>query len=124
MSRFVPAWYVTYSGHCAVMIVHNRFFSSAVAGRARTGITFPKLGSSHRGGRAGFVPPRILGRATFRGDNQIVVAVAPVDQRELFRIARFPSDRVQHQTTSVVPIVANLTAGRLVPTDVRVSNKL
>jgi len=65
----------------------------------------------------------MLGCATFRGDNQIVVAVAPVDQRELFRIARFPSDRVQHQTTGVVPIVANLTAGRLVPTDVLVSEQ-
>ncbi len=33
-----------------------------------------------------FVPPRMVGRATFRSDNQIVVAVAPVNQREFFRV--------------------------------------
>src|SRR5271155_4988716 len=31
-----------------------------------------------------FVPPRIVGRATFRSDNQIVVAVTPVDSGNFF----------------------------------------
>src|SRR5208283_3428601 len=74
-------------------------------------------------GKQVFVPPRMVGSATLRSDNQIVVALAPVDQRELFRLARFPPDRMQHQTAGVVPIVANPTAGRLVPADVLVSEQ-
>src|SRR5580704_10692861 len=70
-----------------------------------------------------FVPSRMVGRAPLRRDNQIGVAFAPVYQRELFRLAGFPPDRMQHQNAGVVPIVAGLAAGRLVLADVFVTKQ-
>src|SRR2546427_935210 len=42
MSRLVPAWYLSYSGHSAVMVGQTRFLSSAVPVRALTGRTLSR----------------------------------------------------------------------------------
>src|SRR5262249_58521520 len=69
------------------------------------------------------VPSRILRRAAPRRDDDVVVAVAPVDERELPGLAGLPTRRVEDQAMRAVPVVAHRAAGRLVLSDVLVTKE-
>src|SRR5262249_49356289 len=69
------------------------------------------------------VPSGVLGRPALRGNQDVVVPVATIDERELPRVPRPATDRVQDETGGPVPVVADLAARRLVLPDVIVTKE-
>src|SRR4249919_196638 len=64
------------------------------------------------------VPGRRRVRAALRGDHQIVVPVAPVDQRGRLRLTGAPAGGSQEEGVGALPVVALLATSRPVALDV------
>jgi len=119
MSRLVPAWYLSYSGHSAG---HGGPDALLVFGRpgARPGgqDLVPHL-DLHVGVRDQVpVPSGVLRRAPLRCHDDVVIAVPTVDERELPDLAGPSARRLQDEDGRTVPVVPDLAAGGLVLPDV------
>src|SRR5437867_4285135 len=69
------------------------------------------------------IPRGVLRGPTFGGDDQVVVAVAAVDQRVKPTLARAPARRCEDQGLRPLPVVPLLAAGREVAVDVLLSEQ-
>ena len=124
MSRLVPAWY---SSYCGPLLRHDG--PQALLLRCRRGAGLdrdhlvPHLDLHVRMGDQVLVPARMVRRPTLRRHEEVVVAVAPVDERELRGLPGFPTGRVQDQAVCAVPVVTHLAAGRFVLADVLVTEE-
>ena len=119
MSRLVPAWYLSYSGHSAVMVGQTRFLSSAVPGARPDGQDLVPHLDLHVGVRDQVpVPSGVLRRAPLRCHDDVVIVVPTVDERELPDLAGPSARRVQDEDGRTVPVVPDLAAGGLVLPDV------
>src|SRR5437899_3268054 len=98
MSRLVPAWYLSYSGHSAVMVGQTRFLSSAVPVRALRGRTLSRTWIFTSGCATRFrYHPGCSGTPPLRCHDDVVIAVPTVDERKLPDLAGPSARRVQDE---------------------------
>src|SRR5262249_40168186 len=69
------------------------------------------------------VPAGMVWCTAFRCDQHVVVAVAPIDERELPRLAGLAARSVQHEAARTVPIMTDFAAGRFILAYVLVAEK-
>src|SRR3954447_9178746 len=105
------------------MIGHRSGFSSRVAVRAGAHLVALHL-NLHIGIRLEIeIPGRRLRRSSLGSHDQIVLAVAAGDERQLPLLARLAPRRCQEQGLCSLPVVTLLSVGREVAIDVLLSEK-